>query len=1252
MSFEDWLQGFKNPPREYGPTPIWWWSGAPLEVDRLCRQIDRMQEGGVHQAIIMNLAPSGPMYGSKADDPLFMSDAWWEIFRSICSYAQVVGFGIWFYDQIGFSGADFQSAVVREEPQFAGQFIGRQGASIEIYQRGFDYTNPDACSLLIDRVHGEFERKVGEYLGTTIRGSFQDELPNMPTWSPRFESTFAQRYGYEIGASLEKLFDEDSKFDALRVAYHEHRAYLVENAFFVPLCRWHEDRGLLWGCDQQGPARSGDIESGVIKYADYARTHRWFSVPGSDHHGNATIHDSLRAERSNTRVWIESFHSTGWGGTLAETYDWLIPWFLEGASLYNPHAVYYSIDNWWEWAPPSTCWRQPYWPHYSRFSEAVARSSVSVSTSRREDTVLVVIPVSTVQAGVHPDTPEDLPSTDAEKGAHSSALGSDNALESARHYHELVGSTDWGSFRASPLREFGIGYALLNEKTLENGSVDESGVHAGELVSSIVVLPAISLITSRALKSLDSLVAAGGTVLCVGKAPVYMCHGTELIPVERDWPVYPSAHDVAKAIAELPDIPVHAPDVSVRETDWGFIELLPGAFPGGTTFSERSRWFAPDYSFDPGKYHQSRDLSVPTDIARVELLDPATGSSENLPVKGAPGSRTVSVPQRGRPLLIAAFIRGSDAREQNATAPGVSRTPDSPVETDDRPVWKSGESDLWDVEYVLSTELATDLIETWELHDEAGVRHKATYGARAEISANETASERNRELSYSESYGIDKDSVHTVTLGPKGRIPEAFLDIGTMNPGEEITVRSTIELPKPASLVFGSNVALTVFSGTQAIPLSGAGHQRFTEQALGPGPVDLQMHFTNNSSAPRYCRAYWHGSSDSSFEKELRPELMTLPGGSALSGEHEFSIPLPGNATHLSATVTSVGAARVMAGDTVIGLQGGNDPYGVVVSSRQYSHSLRPTGDAEIFLRVAIRPIGDAVPSLLIDGTVETDTGTLSLLSNGQWTVISRGCEPAFVELEKSHENVARPSGGRVPEFDISGYYHYERTSPLRRNMDLGIRATAPATVHRANNLSTQTLKWIIPPGTTTISIFPTLPCVVSVDKDRHECSPGIENTIRISPPAGSVYGVIELSGLKRKIDGSLLDAPIRHSTGPAKAALGSWRTMGLHAFAGGLLYRRVVPIRNLKVEHLLKLGDVRGTVGVKINGIHIENIALPPFECRIPAEYLEERTTIELTVLATLGPYMDSKSPTRGVAPIQLDHGLYGPVELLELGQ
>ena len=77
--------------------------------------------------------------------------------------------------------------------------------------------------------------------------------------------------------------------------YHLTRAELAEDAFFRPLAEWHQAHGLLHGCDQQDPARAGLPVDGVRIYADYARTHRWFGAPGSDHHGDARIHASSHA---------------------------------------------------------------------------------------------------------------------------------------------------------------------------------------------------------------------------------------------------------------------------------------------------------------------------------------------------------------------------------------------------------------------------------------------------------------------------------------------------------------------------------------------------------------------------------------------------------------------------------------------------------------------------------------------------------------------------------------------------------------------------------------------------------------------------------------------------------------------------------------------------------------------------------------------------------------------------------------------
>src|SRR5690242_4434856 len=74
-----WLTAFTDPPPRYGPLPIWWWSGARLTRERLRWQLTRMVAGGIRQAVVLCLAPTGPLFGCLADNPPFQSEEWWRL---------------------------------------------------------------------------------------------------------------------------------------------------------------------------------------------------------------------------------------------------------------------------------------------------------------------------------------------------------------------------------------------------------------------------------------------------------------------------------------------------------------------------------------------------------------------------------------------------------------------------------------------------------------------------------------------------------------------------------------------------------------------------------------------------------------------------------------------------------------------------------------------------------------------------------------------------------------------------------------------------------------------------------------------------------------------------------------------------------------------------------------------------------------------------------------------------------------------
>jgi len=213
-------------------------------------QVERFVEGGVYQLVVLNLAPAGTDHGCDADDPPFFSEQWWTIFLGVCDDAAELGVSLWFYDQLGFSGADIQARLVARQPAYAGRRLERLTTSgtgrlelslpaggsvvstsvepsatvavdglvvsaevgvesrLTVYYQvdhGFDYLSTSACTALLDQVHGEFERRLGDRLGTVVVGSFQDELPSVPTWSADFADRFQVRYGYDLRPRLDAL---------------------------------------------------------------------------------------------------------------------------------------------------------------------------------------------------------------------------------------------------------------------------------------------------------------------------------------------------------------------------------------------------------------------------------------------------------------------------------------------------------------------------------------------------------------------------------------------------------------------------------------------------------------------------------------------------------------------------------------------------------------------------------------------------------------------------------------------------------------------------------------------------------------------------------------------------------------------------------------------------------------------------------------------------------------------------------------
>jgi hypothetical protein len=1230
--------GFVEPDPEFSPAPIWWWSGAPVTLPRLCEQLDALVEQGVYNAVILNLAPTGPTYGALADEPALFSEAWWELWAGLCAHARTRGARLWFYDQVGFSGANLQGDLVAANPEFAGcelatvesevdgevtlscpgepvaAFAVVAGADpvpvpvldgratwrgtgrlvlVHTRRRGFDYTSPAACAALRDVVHGAFERRLGDYLGDVIVGSFTDELPSMPTWSPAFADEFATRCGYRIEPVISALWhDGGVEFARVRVDYQRVRAALAEEAFFAPMHAWHERHGLTVGVDQQSPSRAGEPLGCVRQYADYARTHRWYSAPGSDHWGDAKLHSSLAHHYGRPRTWIEAFHSTGWGGTLEETFDWLVPWLLAGATLYNPHAVYYSTaGGWWEWAPPSTCWRQPYWPHYRVLADTVARLCWLLTRGEHVCDVGVLFPSTTAAAATLLTGP--LPY-------------GENAQKS---YLDTVGRMLWFDAQPGALQADGRDFDVLDDDTIAAATVVDGALCTRGERYRAVVLPGCRVLETATARKLVELAEAGGLVLAAGARPEFAdtAEGDEY--VVRLWDLLVT--DLSTV--ERP-LSVTGPALLRRVADRTVL-VVGAAEDGGATarpILSGIRWSEEvedvdmglynrllrehGYDFDPARNRSATTVWLPGTVVDAEQWDPVTGAVAPAPARAVDGGTEVTVSFADAPLAVLVWSAGA----------GVPVEPPEPAEVRVTEVPLDGS---W-------RSTVDDVVRQWRPEHRVGGAWRPVLVGHGPFAEVRVAGGEWRPVEYSLSRGIEKDPHHMAALGPKGRVPDEFWHVEDVVAGRMVRLRTTLPVPTAGerTLAVGVEGEVEVWWNGVPVPMSG-GYTRLAPVDCVAGHNRLELAVRAERAGT--LRGYWALTEDPAAF--VRPEW-TMPADGSRAG----------TTVRASATIGAVpvvqlgteGAAQLFVNVTEVAVQGAFDPYDTRPNPRILPHDISAhLVDGTNRIEVVFRDTGNPVSVVLdgagpVDWTWERDGEPVRTAwrrrqsHDARWVSLTARPHP----LPRANWLTGDDPGGvldLVPDLDPDT----PRTDELFR-LDVppgAVRARLPvagdATVHLDG----------IP---------------VSVVDGEVELQPGRTLTVRIRPCDG-------------RRGGALWEGPAEFECAEGELAPGPWDSAGLASYSGAVTYHRDVD-RPGDGSVVLDLGAVRGTAEVTVNGAPAGVRIWSPYRFDLTGLLRNGGNRIGVTVRNTLAPEIDDTSPTLGVYAGQRRSGLLGPVRLL----
>ncbi len=1156
------------------------------------------------------------MYGCLADDPLFMTSRWLELLDTACEDAHELGFRLWMYDQLGFSGANLQGALVSERPEFAGMtLVRRESGEIEEAVSGYDYFGAEACRALIDRVHGTLERHVGRWFGSVIPGFFQDELPAMPTWGRDFRESFAAEYSYDLQPVRGALFEGlDTESCRVRHDFHEHRARLARQAFFDQLADWFQKRELSCGFDQQSFAREGDPIAGAQLYGDYLMTHSRYQMPGTDHWGDPKVHSSLAHAHGHHRTWFEAFHSSGWGGTLEETYDWLAPALRRGATLYNPHAVYYSTrGGWWEWAAPSTCWRQPYWPSYEQFAWTIRRLCAVLTTGTHVCDVVLVSPTTTAQAYLTLDGP--LPA----------------AVQAASCYHRLNGAPCWFAEERGVLESAGIDYDIFNESVIAGGSVVGCELRIGEESYRNVILPDAKLLEPAATQTLVDLARAGGTVVCVGEVPTGLADYARVVKVADEVPSVlnrPPAH-----------IDADAPYLLRRVGD-AFVLLLTAhdeqsgtAAPivdVGASLAERARWGWENkvqwdkfwfeyrhqlrqsgYDFVPSSERVAHVRINGLDCTHAQRWDPRTGRRTEIHVENDAGTSVIDVSFADGPIALVVFGENlPDANSEARLEPWAITPISGPWHAAAKSTLENSDGDL-----AAADRRGVLPIEVWRLEHQSddGWRDVvASFGPFGQVTT-EDGSWRDAEWSLSR--GIHKDPIHALSLGPKGYIPEDFLEWRHVAKGGLVSARTYLSLPDRHGLhlAVGANASRRVIVDGLEVPVHGAGYQSFSElpNSAAGRTVLVELEFIADRDGP--LRASFAVVADP--DRYRRPEWMS---GEELSYEFRLEEIPPRAVVQIA---THGAACTVFVNEEEVGRQGDFEPYAENRPPRALLYDVRER------LRVGQNTI---VLSLGEHGAAAVDSRELPVVSGAQW----------------HGARLVRDNYGYDQRFTCV----YPRPHPLPDACWLEERAHQEQTVIpiipdlAPHGERTEWLRFPAPLGLVAFKVPTTLEIVAEI-ADKQYRPTGQWVRLDAPVPAGTPV-VLRVSATDGRRGGALLDRGIEAEVTEFETELLSWEELGLRNLGGEVRYRATFVGR--EGGAVIDLGDVRGTADVFVNGTLTDKLVWGPWRADVTVAMQAGENLLEVIVRGTLAGYLDDASPTIEIAAGQTRTGLFGPVRLL----
>ncbi len=356
--------------------------------------------------------------------------------------------------------------------------------------------HPDSGNRIIEKFFQPFEdRTVGKNKHVSAEESginyfFQDELrlgTGNLVWHDDLPLEFKKRKGYELWEALPAMFGTDcgNRTEKYRLDFMDVRVRLAEERYFIPIFDWHHSRNMIYGCDSAGRGRNPN------EFGDYFSAVRWYTAPGHDTPGGQAdfiknkVSSSIAHFYKRPRVWLEGYHSFGWGATPEQLLFATNENFLFGANLLNLHGLYYTTyGSFWEWAPPCYHFRMPWWDHFDTFLKYFERLSFAMTRGVQQTDIVILYPVTPGQA----------------------AVPQNNAADTAFQ-------------AASTIFAAGRDILFIDDDSLARSKVEKGRLNIADGSPHILIIPAMKAIRWTSLQKTLEFYRSGGTVLALGELP-------------------------------------------------------------------------------------------------------------------------------------------------------------------------------------------------------------------------------------------------------------------------------------------------------------------------------------------------------------------------------------------------------------------------------------------------------------------------------------------------------------------------------------------------------------------------------------------------------------------------------------------------------------------------------------------------------------------------------------------------------------